>query len=277
MARSGGGQLPFRNAETGTSVEIPHVADAVIGTDSVTSQFIGPVPVHPTAPVSLVASHEELVRSARDLWAVAVSLLTELTPDKFVTAPWAAGLFTVELPFIMAKLWHLQQGIITSAHSYLETESMLITVLETIDVPKLFQELSSWVVELGPLKDLPFGIGQHVPPLQMFAPENVEIIQQRHNEISWSGQQLIRHEAYELPSGDNRHWFYLPKSDGWDVFSQQKPSQLLELQNILEIKSDQEIQYVGLSEGKLVTPDVSELQKIQNLEGTVTVYKVNAV
>ena len=277
MARTSSGQRTNGNGETSPPTEVFDVANAVTGIDSMTNQFIGPVPVHLNTPVSLVASHEELVRSARDLWAVAVSLLTELTPDKFVTAPWAAGLFTVELPFIMAKLWHLQQSIIASAHSYLETESMLITVLETIDVPKLFQELSSWVVELGPLKDLPFGIGQHVPPLQMLAPENIEIIQQRHNEISWSGQQLIRHEAYELPSGDNRHWFYLPKSEGWDVFSQEKPSQLLELQNVLEIKSDQEIQYVGLSDGKLMTPDVAELQKIKNLEGTVTVYKVDSV
>lgn len=277
MARTSSGQRTNGNGETSPPIEVFDVANAVTGIDPMTNQFIGPVPVHPNTPVSLVASHEELVRSARDLWAVAVSLLTELTPDKFVTAPWAAGLFTVELPFIMAKLWHLQQSIITSAHSYLETESMLITVLETIDVPKLFQELSSWVIELGPVKDLPFGIGQHVPPLQMLAPENVEIIQQRHLETTWSGQQLIRHEAYQLPSGDNRHWFYLPKSEGWDVFSQEKPSQLLELQNVLEIKSDQEIRYVGLSDGKLMTPDVAELQKIKNLEGTVTVYKVDPV
>lgn len=253
------------------------MADAVIGADPMTSQFLGPVPIHPSTPVSLVASHEELVRSARDLWAVAVSLLTELTPDKFLTAPWAAGLFTAELPFIMAKLWHLQQGIITSAHSYLETEAMLITVLETIDVPKLFQELSSWALELGPLKNLPFGIGQHVPPVQMLAPENVEIMQQRHSETTWSDQQLIRHESYQLPSGGDSHWFYLPKGEGWDVFSQEKPHQLVELQTALEISPTAEIQYVGMSDGKLVTPDLNELEKIRNLEGTVTVYKVGVV
>ncbi len=253
------------------------MADAVIGVDPMTSQYIGPVPVHPTTPVSVVASHEELVRSARDLWAVAVSLLTELTPDKFVTAPWAAGLFTAELPFIMAKLWHLQQGIITSAHAYLETEAMLITVLETIDVPKLFQELSSWAIELGPLKNLPLGIGQHVPPVQMLAPENVEIIQQRHAETTWSDQQLIRHEEYSLPSGQSNHWFYLPKGEGWDVFTQEKPDQLIELQKTLEISPGADIHYVGLSDGKLMTPSRAELQEIQNLEGVVTVYRVNGI
>ena len=243
MARTSSRQRSNGNAKTSPPTEVLDVADAVIGVDPMTLQYIGPVPVHPNTPVSIVASHEELVRSARDLWAVAVSLLTELTPDKFVTAPWAAGLFTAELPFIMAKLWHLQQGIITSAHSYLETEAMLITVLETIDVPKLFQELSSWAIELGPLKNLPFGIGQHVPPVQMLAPENVEIIQQRHYETTWSGQELIRHEAYALPSGGDIHWFYLPKGEGWDVFSHDKPQQLVELQKALEIRPESQIQY----------------------------------
>lgn len=252
------------------------MADAAFGIDPLSAGLIRPVPIAPV-PVNMVATHEELVRSARDLWAVAVSLLTELTPDKFITAPWAAGLFTVELPFIMAKLWHLQQGIITSAHSYLETEAMLITILETIDVPKLFQELSSWVIELGPLKNLPFGIGQHVPPVQMLAPENVDIIQQRHLETTWSDQVLIRHEFYQLAAGDSNHWFYLPKGEGWDVFSQEKPHGLLELQKALEISPAAQMQYVGMSDGKLVTPGIAELQKIQNLAGTVTVYKLGAV
>jgi len=253
------------------------VADAVIGVDPMSIEYVSPAPTPPVphSPISLVASHEELVRSARDLWAVAVSLLTELTPDKFVTAPWAAGLFTAELPFIMAKLWHLQQGIITSAHSYLQTEAMLITVLETIDVPKLFQEFSSWAIELGPIKNLPFGIGQHVPPIQMPAPETVDIIQQRFTESTWSGQELIRHEEYLLPSGETRHWFYLPKGDAWDLFSQTEPHKpLVELQKSLNIGAEQDISYVGLSQGQLVTPNPDKLQEIQGLEGTVTVYKL---
>ena len=237
-----------------------------------TSQYLSPVPLIPTTPVTLVASHEELVRSARDLWAVAVSLLTELTPDKFVTAPWAAGLFSAELPFIMAKLWHLQQGIITAAHSYLETEAMLITVLETIDVPKLFQELSSWAIELGPIKNLPFGIGQHVPPVQMPGPESVEIIEGRFRETTWSGQELIRHEQYTLPDGGSAHWFYLPKN--WDLA---EPSKLTELQESLEIKDVEGVQYVGYRDGELVIPDNQALSRIQNLFGTVTVYKVGSI
>ena len=237
-----------------------------------TSQYLSPVPLIPTTPVTLVASHEELVRSARDLWAVAVSLLTELTPDKFVTAPWAAGLFSAELPFIMAKLWHLQQGIITAAHSYLETEAMLITVLETIDVPKLFQELSSWAIELGPIKNLPFGIGQHVPPVQMLGPESVEIIEGRFRETTWSAQELIRHEQYTLPDGGSAHWFYLPKN--WDLA---EPSKLTELQESLEIKDVEGVQYVGYRDGELVIPDNQALSRIQNLFGTVTVYKVGSI
>jgi len=253
------------------------VANAVVGVDSMTIQYVSPVPtpLSPVVtPVTLVASHEELVRSARDLWAVAVSLLTELTPDKFVTAPWAAALFTGELPFIMAKLWHLQQAIITTAHSYLENEAMLITVLETIDVPKLFEELSSWAIELGPLKNLPFGIGAHVPPVSVLAPENIQIIEQRYAESTWSGQSLIRHEQYSMADGSANHWFYLPKSSGWDVFGQPQPEILTKLQESLEITPAMQVQLVGLSGGQLVTPENNKLQEIQGLEGIVTVYKV---
>jgi len=241
------------------------------------SSFVKPVPIAPV-PVNFVASHEELVRSARDMWAVAVSLLTELTPDKFATAPWAAALFTVELPFIMAKLWHLQQGLITAAHSYLESEGMLITILETIDVPKLFQELSSWAVELGPLQNLPFGISQHVPPVQMLAPESIEIVKDRFTETTWSGQALIRHEEYHLASGTSSHWFYLPKAEGWGVFdSDEKPAQLTELQESLQIKPDSEVHYVGLKDGVLAIPRQETLDQIRNVEGTVSVYKVGLV
>ena len=242
-----------------------------------TSAIVKPVPISPV-PVNFVATHEELVRSARDMWAVAVSLLTELTPDKFATAPWAAALFTVELPFIMAKLWHLQQGLITSAHSYLESEAMLITVLETIDVPKLFQELSSWAIELGPLQNLPFGISQHVPPVQMLAPESVDIVKNRYSETTWSGQHLIRHEEYPLASGDSSHWFYLPKAEGWGVFdSGAKPTQLVELQESLNIKSNIEVHYVSLNNGVLAMPSQEALDQIRNVEGTVSVYKVGLV
>lgn len=253
------------------------MADAVVGIDPMSSSFVKPVPITPV-PVNFVATHEELVRSARDMWAVAVSLLTELTPTKFATAPWAAALFTIELPFIMAKLWHLQQGLITSAHSYMESESMLITVLETIDVPKLFQELSSWAIELGPLQNLPFGISQHVPPVQMLAPESVDIIKNRFTETTWSGQALIRHEEYPLASGNSSHWFYLPKTEGWGIFdSGPKSAQLVELQESLNIKPDTEVHYVGLKDGVLAMPSQESLDQLRNVEGTVSVYKVGLV
>ncbi|MEY2816209.1 MAG: hypothetical protein RJA78_785 [Actinomycetota bacterium] len=253
------------------------MADAAFGIDTMSTSFVKPVPITPV-PVNFVATHEELVRSARDMWAVAVSLLTELTPAKFTTAPWAAALFTIELPFIMAKLWHLQQGLITTAHSYLESEAMLITILETIDVPKLFQELTTWAIELGPLKDLPFGISQHVPPVQMLAPESVDIVKNRFTETTWSGLPLIRHEEYPSVSGNNSHWFYLPKSEGWGVFdSGARPAQLTELQETLQIKPDTEVHYVGLKDGVLAMPSQEVLDQLRGVEGTVSVYKVGAV
>jgi hypothetical protein len=149
---------------------------------------------------------------------------------------------------------------------------MLITVLETIDVPKLFQELSSWAIELGPIKNLPFGIGQHVPPVQMPGPESVEIIEGRFRETTWSGQELIRHEQYVLPDGGSAHWFYLPKN--WDLA---EASKLTELQESLEIKDVEGVQYVGYRDGELVIPDNQTLSRIQNLFGTVTVYKVGSI
>lgn len=231
-------------------------------------------------PVVVVASHEELVRSARDLWVVAVSLLTELTPDKFATAPWAAGLFTVELPFILAKLWHLQQGIITSAHSYMQTETMLQTVIETIDVPKLLQEFSSWAIELTPLKDLPLGFSQHVPPVSIMPPASVDIIQQRFHETTWSGQSLIRQESYQLASGEASHWFYLPKDQEWAVinsYSFRAPvDERLEDFIRNRVTNSDQVFYVGQRDGELVIPDAKAMQAHSTaLSGEVNVFRMD--
>ena len=230
-------------------------------------------------PVIVVASHEELVRSARDLWAVAVSLLTELTPDKFATAPWAAGLFTVELPFILAKLWHLQQAIITSAHSYMQTETMLQTVIETIDVPKLLQEFSSWAVELSPLKDLPLGFSQHVPPVSVMPPTSVDIIQQRFHETTWSSQSLIRHETYQLTSGEKSHWFYLPKDQDWAVinnFAVRSPiDDKLEGFVKNRVFDSNQVFFVGKRDEDLVVPDLNVMQQHLGAgSGEVNVYQM---
>jgi len=86
--------LSAGNAEITTPNELTHVADATPRTDPMRPDIC----TQPIAPVIVVATHEELVRSARDMWLVAVSLLTELTPTKFTTAPWAAARFSIELP-----------------------------------------------------------------------------------------------------------------------------------------------------------------------------------
>ena len=251
------------------------MANAVTGVDPMNNQICTPI----VTPVVVVASHEELVRSARDLWAVAVSLLTELTPDKFATAPWAAGLFTVELPFILAKLWHLQQGIISSAHSYMQTETMLQTVIETIDVPKLLQELSSWAIELTPLKDLPLGFSQHVPPVSIMPPTSVDIIQQRFQETTWSSQSLIRQESYQLPSGEASHWFYLPKDQDWAVINSYSfPTPVDErLEDFIKnrVTNADQVFYVGQRDGELVIPDAKVMQAHSTaLSGVVNVFRM---
>ena len=233
-----------------------------------------------STPVVVVATHEELVRSARDLWAVAVSLLTELTPAKFATAPWAAGLFTVELPFILAKLWHIQQGIITSAHSYMETESMLTTIIETIDVPKLLKDLGSWVVELGPLSQLPLGFSQHVPPVGIMPSGDVNIIRERFDQANWAGQALIRQESFPMAAGQSAHWFYLPSDREWSVINGAvNPSSVdARLADFVtqQTQSGDQVLYVGKMDGELVIPDAQVLEEQQSLpEGIVTVFKVS--
>jgi len=225
----------------------------------------------PVTPVVVVATHEELVRSARDMWVVAVSLLTELTPDKFTLSPWAGARFSVELPFILAKLWHIQQSLITSAHSYMQTESMLKTVLETIDVPKLLREFSSWAVELAPIINLPFGFSQHVPAVEIMPPTEVNIIKQRFNETTWSGQSLIREETYKLVDGSSSHWFYLPKEHDWAIIDGRVPltsvdERLADFINQRTNGSDQ-VHYVGQIDGELLIPDAQVLQSHQGASG----------
>lgn len=171
-------------------------------------------------PIMVIATHEELVRSARDIWAVTVSLLTELTPDKFATAPWAAALFTAELPFHLAKLWHIQHALITSANSYMQTESMLTTFIETIDIPKLLKELTPWVINLKGALQLPLGWLAHVPAVEVSYPSDIQIIKQRFEETNCTNQPLVRHEQYYLMQGKSEHWFYLPKTHDWSLINQ---------------------------------------------------------
>jgi len=243
------------------------VADATFGVDPMSLQVCTP----PVTPVVVVATHEELVRSARDMWVVAVSLLTELTPDKFTLSPWAAARFSVELPFILAKLWHIQQSLITSAHSYMQSESMLKTVLETIDVPKLFKEFSSWAVDLAPIINLPFGFSQHVPSVEVMPPTDVNIIKQRFDETTWSGQSLIREETYKLVDGSSSHWFYLPKDHDWAVISGQTPitqadERLADFIRQRTSGSDQ-VHFVVEVDGELVIPDARALKNHESAAG----------
>lgn len=228
--------------------------------------------VTPT-PVVVVATHEELLRSARDMWAVTVSLLTELTPDKFTTAPWAAALFTAELPFILGKLWHLQQGLLVSAHSYMQTESMLTTFIESIDIMKILKELGTWAIPLNQLTDLPNGVTQFVPPVQIMQPTEVNIIQQRFDETNCSEQPLVRHEIYEA-NPRKEHWFYLPKSHSWTlpdgtVAIDQTHSGLANLLHQKNFNGEQ-TKLVYEHDGELIHPELSQGE----VTGSVNVYRL---
>ena len=228
-----------------------------------------------TNPVVVVATHEELLRSARDMWAVTVSLLTELTPDKFATAPWAAALFTAELPFILAKLWHIQHALITSANSYMQTESMITTFIETIDIPKLLKELAPWVVNLKGAIDLPIGISQQVPPVEILQPNDVNIIKQRFAETNCTNEPLIRHEQYNLISGRSQHWFYLPKTQQWEIIDGKVATDSLDprLTDYIKQKLDasDQIVFVAEQDGELIIPDVIS----EDVYGTVEILKLD--
>ena len=267
--------MPAGNAEITTPNELTHVADATPRTDPMRPDIC----TQPIAPVIVVATHEELVRSARDMWLVAVSLLTELTPTKFTTAPWAAARFSIELPFLLAKLWHIQQGLITSAHSYMQTETMLQTVLETIDVPKLLKELGSWALDLAPVLNLPFGFSQHVPPVTIMPPSDVDIIGHRFAETTWSGQPLVREESYQMRDGSTSHWFYLPKGQDWAVINGQEPltDKDCRLADFVQYRAgaNAQVHFVGISNGTLVTPSSQVLNDHIGLaDGEVQVFSM---
>lgn len=235
-----------------------------------------PLPITPpvsNAPVTVVATHEELLRSARDLWAVTASLVTELTPDKFATAPWAAALFVGELPFLLAKLWHLQQGLITSAHSYMQNESMLTTFLETIDVSKLVNELSPWVTQIAPLLQGSLSMAQHVPPVEIAYPSSIDIIHQRFIQTTWSGHPLLRVESYEISDGTNQHWFYLPKGHEWSAFGGTQVNsgyedQLKTFVSEVTKPGDQNL-FVGIHDDELVIPEIVPSE----IAGTARIFK----
>ena len=226
---------------------------------------------YPAAPIVVVATHEELLRSARDMWAVTVSLLTELTPDKFATAPWAAALFTVELPFILGKLWHIQQALIVSAHSYMQTETMLTTFIESIDIMKILKELGTWAIPLNELGVLPAGLTQFVPPVEITQPSEVKIIQQRFDETNWNSQPLVRHEIYKDET-TTEHWFYLPKNQNWTLSDgtlaiEEHHSGLA---RFINEQQSSEHRFVYEHEGELIHP----VPERKNLSGLVNIYRL---
>ena len=223
-------------------------------------------------PVVVIATHEELLRSARDIWGVTVSLLTELTPDKFATAPWAAALFTAELPFILAKLWHIQHALITSANSYMQTETMLTTFIETIDIPKLLKELAPWVVNIKGVLEIPLGWIAQVPPVEISYPSDIQIIKSRFDETNCTNQPLVRHEQYLNIQGQSEHWFYLPTTHDWSLLNTAGSSNhgLAEFIRT-NIDSHDQIKYVYKQDGELIYPAVNS----STVSGKVQVFSLS--
>jgi hypothetical protein len=207
------------------------------------------------------------------MWAVTVSLLTELTPDKFATAPWAAALFTAELPFLLGKLWHIQQGLIVAAHSYMQTESMVTTFIESIDIVKILKQLGTWAIPINQVGNLPFGLSQYVPPVEVMQPSDVKIIQQRFDETNCSSEPLVRHETY-INNSTKEHWFYLSKGQSRTLFDgtvaiDQTHSGLSTFIHQQSSNGDQ-VKFVYQQEDELIHPEISENQ----ISGTVNVYRL---
>jgi hypothetical protein len=161
----------------------------------------------------------------------------------------------------------------------MQTETMLTTVLETIDIPKLLKELSSWALELAPILNLPFGFSQHVPPVSIMPPTDVDIISQRFAETTWSGQSLVREENYQLRDGSSSHWFYLPKEQDWAVINGEAPitEKDCRLSDFIQYRtggSDQ-VHIVGVSNGALLTPSEQVLNNHRGLaDGEVQVFSM---
>jgi hypothetical protein len=161
----------------------------------------------------------------------------------------------------------------------MQTETMLKTVLETIDVPKLLKELSSWVLELAPMLELPFGFSQHVPPVSIMPPADVDIIRQRFDETTWSGQALVREENYKLADGNTSHWFYLPKNQDWAVINGLEPQSKadLRLADFVRFRTEEkdQVHFVGECDGELVIPEPRVISAHQELpEGEVQIYSM---
>ncbi len=267
MARPSSRQLPAGNAKTKSSTQGAYVPDVSFGVDPMNTEIC----TVKAQPVVVIATHEELVRSARDIWGVTVSLLTELTPDKFATAPWAAALFTAELPFHLAKLWHIQHALITSANSYMQTESMLTTFIETIDIPKLLKELTPWVLNLKGAINLPLGWLAHVPAVEVSYPSDIQIIKQRFDETNCTNQPLVRHEAYFLMQGRSEHWFYLPKTHDWSALNQANhPNHGLAEFIKTNTQLDDQIHFVFEQDGELIHPVANN----SNISGKTQIFSL---
>jgi hypothetical protein len=90
---------------------------------------------------TFIATEEELLRVSADLLLAATSLATELAPIQWVQSPWAHALYAIELPSMLAKLWHVQQGCINAGVSYFKEEWALAHKIDVINVPKINNDL----------------------------------------------------------------------------------------------------------------------------------------
>ena len=124
-----------------------------------------PSPAHDGAGAgsmgTFIATEEELLRVSADLLLAATSLATELAPIQRVQTPWAHALYAIELPSMLAKLWHVQQGCINAGVSYFKEEWALAHKIDVINVPKLNSDLLGGNLGNGSLGDG----GSHSTPI----------------------------------------------------------------------------------------------------------------
>ena len=122
-----------------------------------------PNPTHDSAGVggmgTFIATEEELLRVSADLLLAATSLATELAPIQWIQSPWAHALFAIELPSMLAKLWHVQQGCINAGISYFKEEWALAHKIDVINVPKINNDLLGGNLGNGSLGDGSLGNG----------------------------------------------------------------------------------------------------------------------
>ena len=216
-----------------------------------------PTPTHDSAGVgsmgTFIATEQELLRVSADLLLAATSLATELAPIQWIQSPWSHALFAIELPSMLAKLWHVQQGCINAGVSYFKEEWALAHKIDVINVPKINNDLlggghnpypvtpilpspNHGSTDTGDIVKPIFGTPtnpprSHTTPFSptpsidctpigskqyLPAPSSLDAMAKRMQSSYNSGLDVVRLEEYVRADGHKQFVIYLPGTQHWN-------------------------------------------------------------